>query len=190
MKEILLDIIDTYCVVSVLAFIILISFFFNKRKQKKERKKQAICDIAELCKGLFEYYKEYQKYPILDYTTDEQNSEIILVLAGLKWNFGQPVTENVARLNPKSINFLEYFDGRIPLDHMITDPWESQYHIAIDTDGDFIIEIFFSSAGEKTTKQVFAPIAVWSRGPDRRNYLGDANGISSWKDLGLLDPDV
>ena len=126
------------------------------------------------------FFDTYGQYPIVSDKSDEQGGSVLNVLGGVKWISGDPMYEYVGTLNPKLINFIEYFMGRKTVNDMILDPWGEPYHIAIDTNGDGITEIQLLYAEAEIIERVEAPFAIWSNGPNRKNELGRGDDIASW----------
>jgi len=144
-------------------------------------KRRAVRDVQKLCQGISAFFKEYGRYPIVDAESDEQlGGSVMKVLCGSHWITGEAIHENIGKLNPKLINFVECFVGRKTVNDMVTDPWDEPYNIAFDTNRDGITEIVLEYAGEKTVKRIKAPFVVWCDGPNRKNELGSGDDIASW----------
>lgn len=125
-----------------------------------------------------QYRLAYGTYPIINNNRDEQSGEDIMdILVALKSPFGSPSYSRVVKLNPKMINFAKPFLGRRTINGMIVDPWGGPYHIAIDTNGDGIIEIH---PIEGIELRIHQSVIAWSNGPNRRNDLGFGDDICSW----------
>jgi type II secretory pathway pseudopilin PulG len=157
-------------------------------KEKKTRKYyQAKKDVLEIVNMIEQYRKTYGRYPIVGKVIDEQPSNTLMnILIGLRTPWGDPVYSEVEALNPKLINFGKMFMGRQTINDMITDPWDEPYNIAIDTNGDGVVEIIHKTftADNKPIDclvlRIHSPIIAWSNGPDKRNDLGFGDDICSW----------
>jgi hypothetical protein len=76
--------------------------------------------------------------------------------------------------------------GRRTVNDMIVDPCDEPYHIAIDTNGDGIVELVWKTFThdyepiDDLVLRIYRPVIAWSNGPDKRNNLGFGDDICSW----------
>ena len=150
-------------------------------------KKKAREDIRELTISIITFHETYGTYPIADYCNDEQSGMSVMdILVGKKDIMGFANSEEVAKNNPKLINFSKFFINKKTINGMILDPWETPYHIAFDTNKDGITEISALYENEEKIGRIKAPFVIWSNGASRKNELGGSGNITSWKDSSII----
>ncbi|MDG2122860.1 MAG: hypothetical protein P8J87_04135, partial [Verrucomicrobiales bacterium] len=129
------------------------------------------------------YFNDYNKYPIPKAGSDvdlETDQNFMSVMMGEDAELNP--RENVY-LTPKPANN-QNRGGMVSLGGGIgefVDPWGQPFQLRIDGDYDDRLENPNTSS---PTKQIFAGVAVWSRGPDQdgEGELGEATNTDLWKD--------
>jgi hypothetical protein len=178
---------ETIGIFAIIGGIIAAIAYYIESTKKSQRYYQARADVMQIVEIIENYHKAYGEYLIVERNIDEQPGSILMnILAAVHTPLGYPFYSGVAEHNPKMINFAEVIMGRRTVNDMIVDPWDEPYHIAIDTNGDGIVELVWKTFThdyepiDDLVLRIYRPVIAWSNGPDKRNNLGFGDDICSW----------
>jgi hypothetical protein len=116
--------------------------YYTESNKKSQRYYQARADVMQIVEIIEKYHETYGEYLVVERNTDEQPGSILMeILAAVHTPSGHPFYPEVVEYNPKMVNFAEAIMGHCTINGIIVDPWGEPYHIAIDTNGDGIVEL-------------------------------------------------